>query len=71
MGWLVLGVWIGAVVLAAVVLAFCTYELVWKSKRLRTDLGRLTATTARLTDMQQQLTGAQEQLRRQLADSNS
>jgi outer membrane murein-binding lipoprotein Lpp len=64
-------VWIGAVVLAAVVLAFCVYELVWKTKRLRTDLERLNDAAARLTELQQQLTTAAAQTRRRLADANS
>lgn len=55
MGWVVGGVWIGAVVLAAVVVAFCAYELVWKAKRLNTDLDRLRADAARLTELQAEL----------------
>ena len=40
------GRWIGAVVLAAVVLGFCAYELTWKSKRLTADLERLAGVSA-------------------------
>lgn len=71
MGWLVLGVWIGAVVLAAVVLAFCLYEVLWKSKRLRTDLEQLNRTAARLAELQQELTVATGQTQHRLADTNS
>jgi outer membrane murein-binding lipoprotein Lpp len=70
-GWLVLGVWIGAVVLAVVVLAFCLYEVLWKSKRLRTDLERLNSTAARLAELQQELTAAAAQTQGRLADANS
>jgi hypothetical protein len=54
-GWWVLGGWIGAVVVAAVVLGFCAYELTWKSKRLTADLARLTAVSARLAGLQREL----------------
>lgn len=47
-GWVVLGAWIAAVLLAAVVLAFCAYELSWKSRRLRADLERLAGLSAQL-----------------------
>jgi hypothetical protein len=54
-GWLVGGVWIGAVVLAAVVLGFCAYELTWKAQRVRRDLGRLTGLGEQVTAVQQEL----------------
>ncbi|MDQ1731330.1 MAG: hypothetical protein QOK10_1489 [Pseudonocardiales bacterium] len=40
-GWIVVGVWAFAVVLAIVLLGFGTYELSWKFRRLRTDERRL------------------------------
>jgi ABC-type glycerol-3-phosphate transport system permease component len=55
----VLLVWIGAVVVSAVVLSFCAYELAWKSRRLRGDLGKLTALSSELTALQGQLSDAQ------------
>ena len=67
MGWVVGGVWIGAVVMAAVVLGFCAYELVWKSKRLAADLGRLAGASARLSELQRELAAA----RQRFADSSS
>lgn len=62
MSWLVLGVWIGAVVVAALVLGFCAYELVWKSRRLHTDLKRLTGLSETLTAMQADVQAAQRRL---------
>jgi hypothetical protein len=40
-GWIVVGAWAFAVVLAIVLLGFGTYELSWKLRRLRTDQRRL------------------------------
>jgi hypothetical protein len=48
----VLFVWIGAVAVAAVVLGFCAYELSWKSKRVRADLGKLEALSGELRALQ-------------------
>lgn len=48
----VLFVWIGAVVLACVIVAFCAYELSWKSKRLRADLAKLAGVQETLTSLQ-------------------
>lgn len=55
----VLFVWIGAVVVAAVVLGFCAYELSWKAKRLRTDLGKLAALSADLETLQRDVSATQ------------
>lgn len=59
---LVLLVWIGAVVVAAVVLAFCGYELSWKSRRLRTDLQKLTALSEQLGEMQHEVAAMQRRM---------
>ena len=58
----VLFVWIGAVVLAAVVLGFCAYELAWKSKRLRSDLGELQTVSQGLAALRDDVTAAQSRL---------
>lgn len=44
--------WLVAAALAAVVWAFCTYEVVWKAQRLRRDLARLQALNERVTQLQ-------------------
>jgi Tfp pilus assembly protein PilN len=64
-GWVVLGVWLGVIVLAAVVLGFCLYEVSWKGSRLSRDLARLSEQSTRLDALQQELTEA----RRRLADA--
>jgi len=54
--------WIIALALAAVVLAFCAYEIVWKARRLQRDLAQLQAVTQRLQGMQTDLAAAQRRL---------
>jgi hypothetical protein len=54
--------WIIALVLAAVVLAFCAYEIVWKARRLQRDLAKLQSVTQRLQGMQIELAAAQRRL---------
>jgi hypothetical protein len=66
-GWLILGVWLGAVVLAAVVLGFCAYELRWRSKRLAGDLDRLSELSATLAGLQDDVRIAS----RRLTDASS
>ena len=65
MGWVVLGVWLGAVAVAAVVLGFCGYELSWKGSRLRRDLARLSEQSARLVALQHEI----GRVRRRVADA--
>jgi hypothetical protein len=62
--WVPLGVWIGGVVLAAVVLTFSAYELTWKARRLRTDLDRLNALSQRLTTFQAEVAATAERASR-------
>ena len=52
MHWILLGVWVAAVVIAVIVLGFCAYEIAWKSKRLRSDVGELLALSASLAELQ-------------------
>lgn len=56
---IVLFVWIGAAVIAGVVVAFCAYELTWKSKRLRGDLAKLEQLAGALTDLQDEASAVQ------------
>jgi hypothetical protein len=60
--WIPIAAWIGAVVVALVVLGFCAYEILWKTKRLRGDLADLQADAAQLTLLQQRLVQTQERL---------
>jgi len=59
---IVLFVWIGAAVLAAVVVAFCAYELTWKGKRLRTDLAKLQQLSGDLAQLQIEVAATQQRM---------
>ena len=67
MGLLVLLGWIGAVVVTAVVLGFCAYELAWKSRRLRGDLDRLNRLSDSLAALQADIGVAQRRTQRAVA----
>lgn len=56
--WIPIGAWIGAAAVGLVVLGFCAYELIWKSRRLQRDLGELAALAAGLHELQAELTAA-------------
>ncbi len=62
MAWIPIAAWIVAVVAALVVLGFCVYEIGGKTKRLRADLGELTAVANRLQGLRGQLAEAQQRL---------
>lgn len=69
MGWVVLGVCIGAVVVGLLVLGFCAYELSGKQRRLRADLARLTVlrepadrALRRVAELQARLEAAEREL---------
>lgn len=62
MAWIPVIAWIAAVVVAVVVLGFCSYEIVWKAKRLRADLGELEVLADQLQDLSGQLAGTQQRL---------
>ena len=62
MVWIPIAAWGAAVLVAAVVLGFCAYEIVWKAKRLRTDLTQLQLMAEQVTDLRSQLAAAQERL---------
>lgn len=52
--------WLAALVLAAVVLSFCGYEVWWKARRLQRDLARLEALQERVRDLQEEIAVVQE-----------
>ena len=54
--------WGAALIVAAVVLGSCLYELAWKSARLRKDVALLTEAEAELAGLQGQIRAAQERL---------
>lgn len=51
--------WVGAVVLALVVLGFCAYEIIWKVRRLGHDVETLQGLQTRLAALQSQVVTAQ------------
>jgi type VI protein secretion system component VasK len=56
--------WIVALAFAAVVLAFCAFEVIWKARRLRADLAGLQALTDRVHGLQHDIVAVQERLAR-------
>ena len=54
--------WGAALIVAAVVLGSCLYELSWKSAPLRKDVALLTEAEAELAELQAQIRAAQERL---------
>jgi hypothetical protein len=60
--WVPIGAWIGAAVVALVVLGFCAYELVWKAKRLQGDLRTLQALNDQIAELRAQVTAAQQRV---------
>jgi hypothetical protein len=62
--WIAIIAWLAAVVLAAVVLGFCLYELAWKARRLRRDLARVTELGDTLTRLLDEADAAQLRLAR-------
>ena len=62
MEWIPIGAWIGATVVAVVVLGFCAYELSWKARRLRRDLTQLQELSRQLVDVQGGIAAARARL---------
>jgi hypothetical protein len=63
--WIAVAAWGAAMLVAAVVLGFCAYEITWKAKRLQHDLrglqdlaGQLTQLRARLAETQERVAAA-------------
>jgi hypothetical protein len=60
--WVPIAAWCVAAAVAVVVLGFCAYEIIWKTKRLRQDLRTLDALADDLTRLRGQLAEAQERV---------
>ncbi|GAB2467213.1 hypothetical protein [Jatrophihabitans fulvus] len=69
MAWLPIAAWIAAVVLGALVIGFCAYELLWKVKRLQRDVRRLTELTAELQTVQVALVHGLTDAKQRLAEA--
>jgi hypothetical protein len=61
-GWVPIAAWGAAVLVAAVVLGFCVYEISWKAERLRGDLRTLEALGDQLTQLRGRIAEAQERV---------
>jgi len=64
MEWVPWVAWAGAVLLAAIVLGFCAYDITWKANRLRADLARLQALQADAFVLRDALAAAADRLAR-------
>lgn len=62
-GWIVFGAWLFAIVLAAVLLGFCGYEVAWKSRRLQRDTARLNRLVGELAAVSADLSASAERAR--------
>ena len=62
MAWVPISAWLAALVLALVVLGFCSYEIFWKTRRLRADLARLQVNAEQLAELRARLTETQERI---------
>ncbi len=62
MHWIPLIAWLAALVVAAVVLGFCAYELRWKANRLQRDLENLHAANADLESIRQTVALTQQRI---------
>jgi hypothetical protein len=60
--WVPIVAWCFAAVMAIVVLGFCAYEIVWKTKRLRGDVGELKAVADQLLELRTDLVRVQERI---------
>ncbi len=71
MAWIPVAAWIAAVVLAAVVLGFCSYEVWWKSQRLRRDVAGLQASAEQLQRLGASMREARARLERARSSAQS
>ena len=62
MVWIPIAAWLAAFVVAAVMLGYCGYEIAWKTRRLRADLGALQSVQEQLAAIALRLAQARERL---------
>jgi Tfp pilus assembly protein PilN len=60
--WIPIVAWGAALLIAAVLLGFCAYEVSWKAKRLQRDLAALQGLAEQADQLRGQLTTVQERL---------
>lgn len=64
MSWILVVAWVAAVVLAAVMLGFGAYEIIWKARRLQGDLRQLQLLGQGLSRLKGETAAAQQRLAR-------
>ncbi len=64
MSWIPLVAWLAAVLIAAAVLGFCAYEIIWRARRLRGALQILQGLGHELSQLQSEAAAAQRRLAR-------
>ena len=64
MSWIPLFALLGALVVAAMVLGYCAYQIAWRTRRLQGDLKHLQELGDGVTALQNQLAAAQQRLAR-------
>lgn len=62
MHWIPLAAWVAAAAIAVVVLGFGAYEIAWKSKRLRSDVGELLTLGVQLSELQGSIAAVQQRV---------
>ena len=62
MHWVPIIAWGVAALVTVVVLGFCAYEILWKTKRLRGDVRQLQAVADQLLELRGDLVRAQERI---------
>lgn len=62
MAWIPIAAWIAAAVVALVVLGYCGYEILWKTKRLRGDVAELSGAAEELQVLRGRLERVQQRL---------
>jgi hypothetical protein len=60
--WVPIAAWCFAALVTVVVLGFCAYEILWKTKRLRGDVRQLQAVADQLLELRGDLVRAQERI---------
>jgi hypothetical protein len=60
--WVPIVAWCVAAALALVVLGYCAYEIIWKTKRLQRDARQLQVLADRLTELRGELAEIQQRV---------
>lgn len=64
MSWIPIAAWLAALVVTAIVLGFCAYEIIWKARRLQGHLVNLLGLGDALSQLQGEATAVQRRMAR-------